>query len=112
MERRPQPNPEDPRVREFGLIQLRHRLSQINPGNIDVRVEMAKLHETDPEADLIIRSLVERFYPGHLDIQKKEHMTKLLIAAFKVRDSEESDEQEQYLLQMLAELDEMTGDSQ
>ena len=112
MERRPQPNPEDPRVRELGLVQLRHRLSQINPGNINVRAEMEKIRETDPETHLIIRSLVERFYPGHLDIQKKEHMTKLLIAAFKVRDSAESLEQEQHLLQMLSELDEMIGDGQ
>ncbi len=104
MERRPQPNPEDPRVRELGLVQLRHRLSQINPGNIDVRTELAKLHETDPETDLIIRSLVERFYPGHVDMDKKEHMTRLLIAAFKLRDS---GEQEQHLLEMLAELDDL-----
>lgn len=78
----PEPTADDPRKRSLESDVLNNLVCSQYLYEIDTETELAKLRAKDHVAEELIRSLAERFFPGHIDLALKSKVIGTLLVFY------------------------------
>lgn len=73
---------ENSRRLDIALDIMQSKLARHDPDSSDVGEGMTKLRQLDPLAEVTVRHLAERYFPGVRGIAQKEKAVRMMLTAF------------------------------